>query len=58
VDWEAAAKEHRKVLQGQVSHYSDDIREAARRRVAEAKARFQEARADWNSLLRECPVAA
>lgn len=58
VDWEAAAKEQRKVLQGQVSNYSDDIRESARRRVAEAKARFQEARADWNSLLRECPVAA
>ncbi len=56
VDWEAAAKEQRKLLQGQVSAYSDDIREAARRRVAEAKARFREARADWNSLLRECPA--
>lgn len=55
-DWEAAAKEYRKIVSHQVSVYSDEIRETARRRLVEAKARFREARADWNLLLRECPA--
>ena len=57
VKWEAAAKEYRTVLQGQVVHYSKGVRASARRKLAEAQQQFEITHRNWNALLKECPVA-
>jgi len=57
LEWETAAQEYHSVLKAQVNNYSKELRRAARRRVAEARATFHESRVDWNALLRQCSTA-
>jgi len=57
VDWEDAAKEYKRVLQRQVVQYSKEVRESARRKLAEAREQFKYTHRNWNALLKQCPVA-
>ncbi len=55
--WEAAAKEYRRVVQRQVAQYSEEVRESARQKLAEAREQFKYTHRNWNALLKQCPVA-
>jgi stearoyl-CoA desaturase (delta-9 desaturase) len=57
VNWEAAAKEYTAVLQRQVAHYSEEVRETARRKLVEAREQFEYTHHDWKTLLKQWPVA-
>lgn len=57
LEWETAAQENRSVLKDQVNTYSKELRRAARRRVAEARATFYASRVDWNALVSRCSTA-
>ena len=56
--WEEAANEYGRVLQRQVAQYSEEVRESARRKLAEAREQFKYAHRDWQVLLKQCPVPA
>jgi stearoyl-CoA desaturase (delta-9 desaturase) len=57
LEWETAAQDYRQLLKAQVTTYSDELGDAARQRVAEARAKFNESRVGWKALLRECATA-
>ncbi len=58
LNWEEAANEYRTVLQRQVVDYSEVVRKSARQKLVEAQEQFKYTRRTWNSLLKQCPVAA
>lgn len=56
--WEQAAKDYRNIVQKRMAQQSADVKEAASRKLVEARRQFEQARQNWQALISQCPAAA